>query len=154
MDLSTHPPSSLAGNMNHLPNRQAVEHMITEILPLLLTAMPESQRADFKLHIVGANVVPTYLQELMDAHADTVLFHGYLSDEEVRSVSQLRSARARQLTLTVYPCPAAAYSVLAGARGGRAAAEWGGGQGQGQPVHEVRHARGDHAAGGGGHARH
>jgi len=71
------------GNMNPPPNRQAVQHLIEEILPLLIEKLTREELQDFRVHVVGANVLGPELQKVLNAHTDTVVFHGYLSDDEL-----------------------------------------------------------------------
>lgn len=74
------------GNMNHLPNRQAIEGLIKEVLPIVLKMMPAHLIERFKMHIVGSNVVPDYLLKLFSQNKGYVVFHGQLSDNELFSL--------------------------------------------------------------------
>ncbi len=72
------------GNFNHLPNQQAVTNLIEYIVPLIKALLPSGLARDFKLHVVGSNAVPVAIQELAAKHRETVVLHGWLSDELLR----------------------------------------------------------------------
>lgn len=44
--------------------------LITNILPALLRVLPPRAARAFKLHVVGANIVPASLSQLMKEHED------------------------------------------------------------------------------------
>lgn len=50
---------------------------------MFLRLLPEEQQENFMIHIVGANVVPPSLREVIKHHKHYVTFHGYLPDDEV-----------------------------------------------------------------------
>lgn len=60
-----------------------MSNLIEQILPLMLRLLPPEKSQEFKIHIVGANVVPDYLKKLLEANKDHVHFHGYLPDDQV-----------------------------------------------------------------------
>jgi glycosyltransferase involved in cell wall biosynthesis len=70
------------GSLPHLPNQQAINHLLQEVLPILKQQLPADDAAAFKLHIVGGTQdVPAAIQALLAAHREYVVFHGWLSDE-------------------------------------------------------------------------
>lgn len=84
----TCPPSLQPPPHTHMPTcarRQAVEVLIREVMPNLVELLPEEAAQGFMLHVVGANVVPDNLKRLFEQNKDTVQFHGYLPDDQVRS---------------------------------------------------------------------
>ena len=64
--------------------RQAIETVIKDVLPQILKLMPEHLLETFRINVVGANVVPDDIRQLLEEHSDYVEFHGHLSDEQVR----------------------------------------------------------------------
>jgi glycosyltransferase involved in cell wall biosynthesis len=68
------------GGFNHLPNRDAVQWLCTEIMPLVRTRCP-----DAVLHVVGSNIP----EELKAFAGDGVVMHGWVPDLAAR----YRSAR-------------------------------------------------------------
>lgn len=67
------------GNYAHLPNRDAVKWLTTEIWPLVLKKGP-----NIKLHIVGANMPNDLAAQLNKVKGAVV--HGFISDEELEQL--------------------------------------------------------------------
>ena len=86
------------GNFNHLPNRDAVLHFATEVLPRLVRLPRVRDDPGFVFHVVGANALPASILALNGStlgglHA-RVRVHGY--------VPQLRPLFSR-MRLSVAP---------------------------------------------------
>ncbi len=73
----------------HPLRRQATETLIKDVLPWVLRMVPDSQLQNFKLHIVGANIVPEELKQLFKLNREFVKFHGHLNNTEVRPTHSL-----------------------------------------------------------------
>jgi GT2 family glycosyltransferase len=72
------------GGFNHPPNVDGISWFVAEVLPLVETQCP-----GIKLHIVGSN--PNDV--VMSLATDTVIVHGYLSDEALNELyTQVRQA--------------------------------------------------------------
>ncbi|MEW5297743.1 MAG: hypothetical protein WDW36_000928 [Sanguina aurantia] len=71
------------GSFEHTPNRQAVRHLLADILPAVLTRLPRSVSAEFKVHIVGSAGLPEDLKPLIVDNARHVVFHDWLSDADL-----------------------------------------------------------------------
>jgi glycosyltransferase involved in cell wall biosynthesis len=70
------------GSIPHLPNQQAIRHLLEDVLPLVLPLLPTKLQQQFQVHIVGGtDQVPPALAKLFHKHAGRVVFHGWLSDE-------------------------------------------------------------------------
>lgn len=69
-----------------------MEVLIREVMPNLVELLPEEAAQGFMLHVVGANVVPDNLKRLFEQNKDTVQFHGYLPDDQVRSAGRHSAA--------------------------------------------------------------
>jgi hypothetical protein len=70
------------GSMAHVPNQQAIKHLLQDVLPHILQQIPKHMGARFKVHIVGGTkVVPTYIQDLFTVNAAHIVYHGWLSDD-------------------------------------------------------------------------
>ncbi len=69
------------GNFNHMPNQQAIEALVQDVLPELYQSLPAQQRRDLVLHIVGSNGSPNV--RLRNTQITTI-FHGWLSDQQLR----------------------------------------------------------------------
>ncbi len=70
------------GSMAHLPNQQAIRHLLQDVLPHMLQQLPAQLAAKFKVHIVGGTKqVPVEIQQMFAANAAYVLYHGWLTDE-------------------------------------------------------------------------
>ena len=82
------PPSSClpTGNMDHLPNFQAAECMVLDLLPMMLAQLPEEHRATFRVHLVGPGTVPEWFAEAVANRSEHVTFHGHLPEEQVRGI--------------------------------------------------------------------
>ncbi len=70
------------GSIPHWPNQRAIRHLLEDVLPLVLPLLPQQQRQQFKVHIVGGtDQVPPEMAQLFQNFADHVVFHGWLSDD-------------------------------------------------------------------------
>lgn len=70
------------GSLPHLPNQQAVTHLLHDVLPIILKHLPVAALDDFKINIVGGtNEVPPKLQKLFDEASPHVQYHGWLSED-------------------------------------------------------------------------
>jgi hypothetical protein len=58
--------------------------MLVHVLPRVKTLLAAEHAANFRVHIVGSNVLPLHLRELLQQHADDVVFHGSLSDDALQ----------------------------------------------------------------------
>lgn len=67
------------GNMQHVPNIGAVEHLI-DITKHVARVYP-----DFKMHIVGSHTLPSHMADRIRLVKNIVL-HGWLSDENLNSL--------------------------------------------------------------------
>jgi hypothetical protein len=64
------------------PNQQGLALLLTEVLPAIRALATTSEvAARFKLHVVGANDMPEWLQEVMAEEGDMLVYHGHLSEE-------------------------------------------------------------------------
>jgi GT2 family glycosyltransferase/glycosyltransferase involved in cell wall biosynthesis len=72
------------GGFNHPPNVDGISWFVAEVLPLV-----EAQCPGIKLHIVGSNANDV----VMSLATDTVIVHGYLSDQALNELyAQVRQA--------------------------------------------------------------
>lgn len=74
------------GHLAHVPNQQAIIHIITDILPIIKANLPTQYRPDFMVHIVGSDELPDHVQKVMMHAKLPVMFHGYLTDDELSSL--------------------------------------------------------------------
>jgi hypothetical protein len=72
--------------MDHLPNFQAAECMVLDLLPMMLAQLPEEHRATFRVHLVGPGTVPEWFAEAVANRSEHVTFHGHLPEEQVRGI--------------------------------------------------------------------
>ena len=91
------------GNLEHAPNQHAIETLVHEVLPLLLTELPQRTRAHgFKVHIVGSGRLPDAVTAKLNQSelaAKHVVMHGHLSDDALRRLyASVRVAVAPLLT--------------------------------------------------------
>lgn len=70
------------GNFEHKPNVDAVKALVMDVLPRLLALLPQRLHAGFVVHLVGSNAKPGKYG-WAEASAVPVVFHGYLSAEQL-----------------------------------------------------------------------
>jgi O-antigen biosynthesis protein len=69
------------GNLNHLPNQQAISAMVDDVLPQIAGMLSPQERGEFVLHIVGSNAAVE--ADLSRPGGLDIQFHGWLPDREL-----------------------------------------------------------------------
>jgi hypothetical protein len=74
---------SQVGSLPHVPNQQAIHHLLEDVLPHIKRLLPVTDVAAFKVHIVGGTAtIPLAVQPLFDKHKADIVFHGWLSKDQ------------------------------------------------------------------------
>ncbi|KAI8475437.1 MAG: hypothetical protein J3K34DRAFT_382705 [Monoraphidium minutum] len=71
------------GNLNHLPNQQAIRALVDDVLPAAWGLLSAAEREDFALHIVGSNAA---VEADLARSRFSIKFHGWLPDGELRAL--------------------------------------------------------------------
>ncbi|MEW5301839.1 MAG: hypothetical protein WDW36_004673 [Sanguina aurantia] len=89
------------GSFAYLPNRQAVQYLLTEVLPHILKLLPKEHVAGFKIHLVGAPGAPSDLLTLVRKLTQHVTHHSWLSESDLKTLyGQVKVATAPLLSGT------------------------------------------------------
>lgn len=78
------------GNLLHVPNHQAIVTLLRDVLPIIIKRLPRGDLRDFRVHIAGANALPPAISDWVrrqEEKSSYVKFHGYLSDDSLRDLS-------------------------------------------------------------------
>ena len=78
------------GNLLHAPNHQAIVTLLRDVLPMIIKRLPRGHLRDFKVHIAGANDLPSEINDWVRSQVEKssyIKFHGFLSDDSLRDLS-------------------------------------------------------------------